>query len=557
MRKAAGSGRCRRSLVFVADEGRHVETDIRKGGRSDVLSAAQDLGARELAIAEIAMDFDLCLREVDHPVLRNPRRSVDPCFGSGSRPTSRSSRETAALKSSRGVLGSACQSGDGCSNAIRAGRCAIFPPQYRQSRPPRSYERHRPEETVLHQVFVQHLPEFLVVQSMLARAHRLSSGPNDGNLRPMSELAFDRAPGFRDVPRTALVTGSSGFVGQRLVEMLVERGAERVVAFDIAPAPADALDHPAIHYIKGDITSRTDVLAASEGVECCFHLAALVGPFHEERDYERVNYGGTIHVVEACRKHRIRKLVMSSSPSTRFPYPDPNVRGLTEDELERMNGGCYSPSFHASYARTKAMAEKAVLEACSEELMTLAVAPHQVYGPRDTLFLPAILEAAQGGKLRIFGNGENRISFTHVDNYCHALILGAEALRPGSEALGRFYIVTDDGPQLLWTELDRAITGVGLPSLQTRRPLPAWFMMAVARVTMGLGTLIAFFSRRSYPQVMRRLKLNTFAVRMLIIDRWFDIQRAKRELGYAPLLSFEDGWAETIAWFRKRVGTAG
>jgi len=358
-------------------------------------------------------------------------------------------------------------------------------------------------------------------------------------------------PGFRNVPRTAVVTGSSGFVGQRLVEMLVERGAERVVAFDLKPRPADALDHPAVHYVQGDISNAADVLAACAGVECCFHLAALVGPYHEERDYERINYGGTLHVLEACRAHGIRKLVMSSSPSTRFPYPDPNVRGLSEDDLEAINGGTYSPQFHASYARTKAMGERAVLAACDETLLTIAVAPHQVYGPRDPLFLAAILEAARSGKLRVFGNGKNLISFTHVDNYCHGLILGAEALYPGSGALGRFYIVTDGDPQRLWDALEHAITAMGLPSIKARRALPTWLMLGAAQLTMGLGHLVALASGRPYPHVMRQLKLSTFSVRMLTIDRWFDIQRARRDLEYTPLFSFERGWAETIAWFRE------
>ena len=77
------------------------------------------------------------------------------------------------------------------------------------------------------------------------------------------------------------------------------------------------------------------------------------------------------------------------------------------------------------------------------ELMTVAVAPHQVYGPRDNLFLPNMLEAAGTGRLRIFGPGTNRICFTHVDNYAHALVIAERALHAGSAALGQFYIITD------------------------------------------------------------------------------------------------------------------
>ena len=80
------------------------------------------------------------------------------------------------------------------------------------------------------------------------------------------------------------------------------------------------------------------------------------------------------------------------------------------------------------------MGEKAMTDACCDELMTVAVAPHQVYGPRDNLFLPNLLEACGTGRLRVFGNGKNRICFTHVDNYAHGLIIAERALKPGSRA---------------------------------------------------------------------------------------------------------------------------
>eukprot|EP00123_Amoebidium_parasiticum_P015457 comp22981_c2_seq2/m.36568 comp22981_c2_seq2/g.36568 ORF comp22981_c2_seq2/g.36568 comp22981_c2_seq2/m.36568 type:complete len:107 (-) comp22981_c2_seq2:397-717(-) len=88
--------------------------------------------------------------------------------------------------------------------------------------------------------------------------------------------------------------------------------------------------------------------------------------------------------------------------------------------------------FMHAYAETKAMGEAAILKACCDELMTVAVAIHQVYGPRDPLTLPSFLSAAKSGKLRVFGNGKNMVSFTHVDNACHGLIVACDALHKGS-----------------------------------------------------------------------------------------------------------------------------
>merc|ERR1719453_2236347 len=129
------------------------------------------------------------------------------------------------------------------------------------------------------------------------------------------------------------------------------------------------------------------------------------------------------------------------------------------------------------------MGELAMTQACSPELMTVAVAPHQVYGPRENIFLPNMLEAAGTGRLRIFGPGKNRICFTHVDNYAHGLIIAERALYPGSPALGKFYIVTDgdthphkEGYLYFWDVLEEASLAMGFASIRSRAALPMWLL---------------------------------------------------------------------------------
>ena len=90
---------------------------------------------------------------------------------------------------------------------------------------------------------------------------------------------------YDPVPRVCMVTGGTGFVGQRLVEMLVERGAERVISFDIVPPHDEFWRHEAIEYVTGDISDQAAVDRACEGVDCVWHIAAAVGPFHPQDLY--------------------------------------------------------------------------------------------------------------------------------------------------------------------------------------------------------------------------------------------------------------------------------
>ena len=172
--------------------------------------------------------------------------------------------------------------------------------------------------------------------------------------------------------------------------------------------------------------------------------------------------------------------------------------------------------------------------------MVVAVAPHQVYGPGDLLFLPAVLDAAGKQRLRIFGDGKNMISFCHVDNIAHGLICGALSLYDDSPALGQFYIVTDGPAQNLWGVLGVAAEGMGFPSIHAKMHLPVWLMMTVANCVDILNWAFGL-----------RLPPTTFAVRMMVIHRWFNIERATKDLKYTPVVTFEKGWADTIGWFKE------
>ena len=146
------------------------------------------------------------------------------------------------------------------------------------------------------------------------------------------------------VPAVCVVTGGTGFVGRRLVEMLVERGARRVISFDVVPKPADAWDDPRIQYVVGDITDKEAVANAIAGADCVWHNAAAVGPFHPLELYDKVNHIGTLNVIDACRQHRVPRIVMSTSPSTRFDGSD--IDGLSEADLPKIPMKRYMQVLH-------------------------------------------------------------------------------------------------------------------------------------------------------------------------------------------------------------------
>ena len=91
---------------------------------------------------------------------------------------------------------------------------------------------------------------------------------------------------------------------------------------------------------------------------------------------------------------------------------------------------------------------------------------------------------------------------------------------------------------------------MGFESLWSKFKLPTWFMMTLAYIFVFVGDIFAFCTCTPSHVVNYYMKLNPFAVKMLVIDRSFNISAAMRDLRYEPLISFEDGWRQTIDWFK-------
>eukprot|EP00493_Phyllostaurus_siculus_P026403 UN26748 len=127
-------------------------------------------------------------------------------------------------------------------------------------------------------------------------------------------------------------------------------------------------------------------------------------------------------MMNVAKNAGITKYVYVGSPSVLFGEHE--LYGQHEASLS------YPKQFADEYARTKALAEQYVLNENKAGFYTCVISPHQVYGARDGLFVPNLLDAAKSGSLRKLGPGWNLVSMCYVDNICHALILGANGIGP-------------------------------------------------------------------------------------------------------------------------------
>lgn len=328
--------------------------------------------------------------------------------------------------------------------------------------------------------------------------------------------------------RRVLVTGGSGFLGRAIAARLVARG-DRVRT--LARRHAEELERLGVDQLRGDIADPGAVQRACAGMDAVIHTAAKAGVWGAYEAYYDPNVRGTQNVIAACRRQQVGLLVHTSSPSVVFNGAD--MEGVDESTP-------YPDRFHAPYPETKALAEKAARAAAGPHLRTVCLRPHLIWGPGDPHLVPRILARAR--RLRRVGDGTNRVDTIYIDNAAEAHLLALDRLGQRPEISGRVYFISQDEPIPLWKLIDRILAAGGKPPL-TKAISPK----AASRAGAFCEWLYRTLRLAGEPPMTR------FVAAELATSHWFDISAARRDLGYAPKVSIDEGLERLAAWLRRGV----
>lgn len=326
-----------------------------------------------------------------------------------------------------------------------------------------------------------------------------------------------------------LVTGGGGFLGQALCRGLRARGHD-VVSFNRGRYPA--LAAIGVQQEQGDLALRDAVIGAALGCDAVFHNAAKAGAWGSYRSYYDANVLGTQNVIEACRTHGIGRLVYTSTPSVTHRKTHP-VEGGTADTVP------YGEHLKAPYAATKLLAEKLVLAANDNELATVALRPRLIWGPGDNQLLPRLVERAKAGRLRFVGDGNNRIDTTYVDNAAQAHFDAFGHLAPGAACAGRAYFISNGEPRTVRDIVNGLLQAAGAPIV--RKTIPFRVAYVAGAVCEGLWHALPL---KGEPPMTR------FLAEQLSTTHWYDMAPARRDFGYAPQVSIDQGLARLAAAYR-------
>lgn len=320
----------------------------------------------------------------------------------------------------------------------------------------------------------------------------------------------------------AFVTGGTGFLGGRLIKMLVNRGWE-VRALHRAPGDAAKLAALGAVPVPGDLDSVEALSGGIGDAEVVFHAAAMFKLWGSAEAFERANVNGTRNVLAAAKAQGVKRFVQIGAGAV-VMGPGKPMRGVTEDAP-------LSFPHWAPYIASKGRAQQLLLEADDPAGMrTAIILPPMIWGSG----MPMIQETihnVRAGRFRWPGGGKSLMSTAHVDNICHAAVLAAE-----SSTGGRAYFVTDGKDRSLREVMGTLLATQGVDPGNRSAPLGvAWFLATVMEAAWRT------FRLKGEPPLTRQM------LRLVGYDFTMSDRRVRNELGYAPVVTWEQGVEEMRA----------
>ena len=310
------------------------------------------------------------------------------------------------------------------------------------------------------------------------------------------------------------VTGGSGFVGGHVIEALSPGHELRAMARSARSAETVA------RYGATAVSTDLDVVGPEhlEGCDAVVHCAAYVEEWGTREQFWKGNVEGTTRMLDAARRAGVRRFILIGTEAALFDGHDL----VNIDERHP-----YPAVQKYLYSETKAEAERRVLAANAGGFATLSVRPRFVWGPRDTSVLPAVLRMAREGAWVWLDGGRARTSTTHVLNLARAVELALTA-GDGGEA----YFVADEGTRTLrefLTAMART-QGVELPD----RSMPGALARPMASALEGAWRALG---------IKRAPPMTAFAIAMMSREVTVNTTKARRALGYAPVIDVVAGMA--------------
>jgi len=313
------------------------------------------------------------------------------------------------------------------------------------------------------------------------------------------------------------VTGGSGFVGQSIIPILIKNGYE-IFALARSSTSIDKVKSIGAIPIMDDLASLSkNTEDALKKCDYVLHSAAHMDLTYDKEPFYKINVEATKDLLKKSKDNGIKKFIYISAA--------PVVPGSPIINLSEKNAGRELPK--ALYPKTKAIAEKAVLELNSNTFKTISLRPPAIWGPNNHHY-EDLMANVKKGKWKWIGGGHQILSTIHVKNLANAIMSAFK-----SEKGGEAYFVTDGDRRSMRKTFTAILNAEGLDP--GKKELPRGVAVFLANLFGGIWKILGLKSRPPVMPLMIRLMGTEFSV---------SDQKARTELGYTNAIDFQQGIEE-------------
>lgn len=326
-----------------------------------------------------------------------------------------------------------------------------------------------------------------------------------------------------------LITGAAGFIGSHLVEYLLKEGepVNRLRLVLLENESTKFLPKENLEILRGDIRNKTFVKKIMEGVETVYHLAAITSTTLDKNTYKiykEVNVDGTSNLLEACSLKKIQKFIFFSSVAV-YGLPPWTGDIINWDET-------HLKTYSEVYGKSKLEAEEKVIDSHRKWGIPYAIIrPANVYGPRNFGQLYGLYKSIKNHQFFMIGNGKNKMHYVYVAD----LVGAVRKIQLSSRKSGE-YIIASKEP----TEFRNIVKFIAesIGEKPSNLYIPKIIGLVISYVLDTCGKIMGFKS-----------PLFPDRVRVMTMNYYYDISKARKEFGYKPLVSFKEGAMETGKWY--------
>ncbi|WP_226665506.1 NAD-dependent epimerase/dehydratase family protein [Metabacillus litoralis] len=326
-----------------------------------------------------------------------------------------------------------------------------------------------------------------------------------------------------------LVTGATGFLGQKLAIRLVSLGYN-VTGIGRNSKIGEFLQSNGVQYKMAALEDRNKIISLCQNQQFVFHCGALSSPWGKYKEFYLANVEGTKNVIEGCRKARVERLIHVSTPSISFYFDE--RRNVTETDL-------LPKRFVNHYAKTKYLAELEVDKAFKDGLAAITIRPRAIFGPGDNAILPRLIKVCEKGMFPKIGSGDVEIDLTYVENVVDAMLL---CMTSTKETLGQKYNITNGERVNLYSIIEEVMNQLGKN-------------FTYKEISYKKAMIIAQFLEYSSKVFLggKEPILTRYTVSVLSQSQTLQIKKAEEELSYKPAVSIKEGTKDFIEWWKQNA----